>query len=63
MIGNNIKKYRTKYKLTQEALARKADISYTALTKIETNVIKQPSVILMAKIAKALNTSIETLIK
>ena len=63
MIGDNIKKYRAKLELTQERLARKADISYTSLTKIETNVIKQPSVQTMAKIAKALNTSIEMLIK
>ncbi len=63
MIGDNIKKYRSKNELTQEGLARKADISYTTLTKIETNVIKQPSVQIMAKIAKALNTSIEKLIK
>jgi transcriptional regulator with XRE-family HTH domain len=33
------------------------------LTKIESGVIKKPSVIVMAKIAKALNVSIENLIK
>ncbi len=36
-------------------LARKADAPYTTLTKIETGVIKKPSVYVVAKIAKALN--------
>jgi len=44
-------------------LARKYDISYTTLTKIETGVIKKPSVFVMAKIAKVLGVNIEELIK
>lgn len=50
-------------KLTQDGLARKADIPYTTLTKIESNVVKKPSVQTIAKIAKALNINIEELIK
>ena len=63
MIGKNIKKLRRKIKLTQDGLARKADIPYTTLTKIESNVVKKPSVQTIAKIAKALNINIEELIK
>jgi len=63
MIGDNIKKLRRKIKLTQDGLARKADIPYTTLTKIESNVVKKPSVQTIAKIAKALNINIEELIK
>ncbi len=63
MLGENIKKYRQKRKLTQDKLARLADIPYTSITKIETGVIKQPSVQAVAKIAKALDVSIEELLK
>jgi len=62
-IGKNVKKYRTKQGLSQEDFAKKSGVKYTTLTKIESNVIKKPSVIVMAKIAKALNVNIEDLIK
>ena len=62
-IGENIKKYRNKQKLSQEDFAKKSDVKYTTLTKIESNVIKKPSVLVMAKIAKTLGVSIEDLIK
>lgn len=62
-IGENVKKYRTKQGLSQEDFAKKSGVKYTTLTKIESNVIKKPSVIVMEKIAKALNVTIEDLIK
>jgi len=62
-IGKNIKKCRAKLGLSQEELAKKSGVKYTTLTKIESNVIKKPSVMVMAKIAKALGVSIEKLIK
>ena len=62
-IGKNIKKLRNKLGLSQEKLAKKSGVKYTTLTKIESNVIKKPSVMVMAKIAKALGVSIEDLIK
>jgi len=49
--------------LSQDEFARKADIPYTTLTKIETGVIKKPSVFVMAKIAKDLSISLDELIK
>ncbi len=61
-IGENIKKRRTKLGLSQEDFAQKSGVKYTTLTKIETGVIKTPSVVIMGKIAKALNTSIEELL-
>ena len=63
MLGENIKKARQKRKLTQDKLARLADVPYTSLTKIETGVIKRPSVQVVAKIAKALNITIDDLIR
>lgn len=63
MLGENIKKIRQKRKLTQDKLARLADVPYTSLTKIETGVIKRPSVQVVAKIAKALDITVDELIK
>jgi len=62
-IGENIKKRRTKLGLSQEDFAQKSGVKYTTLTKIESGVIKTPSVVIMAKIAKALDVTIEELIK
>jgi len=62
-IGGNIKKYRNKQRLSQEDFAKKSGVKYTTLTKIESNVIKKPSVLIMAKLAKALGVNIEDLIK
>ena len=61
-LGKKIKKLRTGLSLSQDELARKADVPYTTLTKIETGVIKKPSVYVVAKIAKALNTILDDLI-
>jgi len=62
-IGENIKKYRNKQGLSQEDFAKKSGVKYTTLTKIESNVIKKPSVLVMDKLAKALGVSIEDLLK
>lgn len=61
-IGENIKKRRTKQGLSQENFAQKSGVKYTTLTKIESGVIKTPSVVIMAKIAKALGVTIEDLL-
>ena len=62
-LGKKIKALRLKLELSQDAFARKADIPYTTLTKVETGVIKKPSVFVMAKIAKALSMTVDELIK
>jgi len=62
-LGGKIKKLRNKLGLSQDDFARKADVPYTTLTKVETGVIKKPSVFVVSKIAKALNVDIEELIK
>lgn len=61
-LGQKIKKLRQKLSLSQDDFARKADVPYTTLTKIETGVIKKPSVFVVSKIAKALDVSIENLL-
>lgn len=62
-IGKNVKKYRNKLGLSQEDFAKKSGVKYTTLTKIESSVIKKPSVMVMAQIAKTAGVSIEDLIK
>ena len=62
-IAENIKKHRTKLGLSQEDFAQKSGVKYTTLTKIESGVIKTPSVVIMGKIAKALGVFIEELLK
>ena len=62
-ISENIKKLRNKLGLTQDDLAKKADIKYTTLTKVESGVVNKPSVQTMAKIAKALGVPIKDLLK
>ena len=61
MLSENIKKYRNKLGLTQEALARKADISYNTIIKLESEGITDPRMKTLKKLAKALNVSLDTL--
>lgn len=63
IIGSKIKKLRLKAELTQEGLARKANIPYTTLTKVESGVIKNPSVQVIVKISDALGVTMESLVK
>lgn len=63
IISDNIKKTRTKLGLTQDDLAKKADVKYTTFMKVESGTVNKPNVQTMAKIAKALGVSIEDLIK
>ncbi len=62
-IGDKIKLLRNKHGLTQDKLARKADLPYTTLTKIETNVITKPSIQTVMKIAKGLGIKIDDLMR
>ena len=61
-LGKKIQKLRKEFGLSQDEFARKADIPYTTLTKIETGVIKKPSVFVVAKIARALDISVDDLL-
>ena len=62
-IGDKIKLLRNKQRLTQDELARKSDLPYTTLTKIETNVITKPSIQTVIKIANGLGITIDNLMK
>ena len=62
-IGKNIKRLRTKQGLSQDDLARKAELKYSTLAKIEGDFVTKPGVQMVAKIAKALGVSVEDLLK
>ncbi|MDD3285587.1 MAG: helix-turn-helix transcriptional regulator [Patescibacteria group bacterium] len=61
-LGKKIRDLRLQKGLTQDDFAREANICYTTLTKIESGVIKKPTVFLAAKIAKTLNITLDKLI-
>jgi transcriptional regulator with XRE-family HTH domain len=62
MLAQNIRKLRLKKGFSQEKLARLADISNATLVKIEAGVAKEPTITTVAKIAGALEISIDELI-
>lgn len=62
-IGDKIKLLRNKQGLTQDEFARKSDLPYTTLTKIETNVITKPSIQTVMKIANGFGITIDNLLK
>ena len=63
MIGNNLRKIRKKKGLSQEKLARLADISLNTLAKIELGFAKKPIIQTVVKLSKALEISIDELVK
>lgn len=58
----NIAKIRKEKGLTQEGLARKAEISFHTIVKLESGRISNPKIETVFKLAKALNISINDLI-
>ncbi len=62
MLAQNIRKLRQKNGLSQEKLARLADISTVTLVKIEAGVAKEPTITTVTKIADALEVSIDELV-
>lgn len=61
-IGSKIKKLRLEKDMTQEELARKADIPYATLLKIENDTVKNPTINTLQKLAQALEVSVDFLI-
>lgn len=62
MYLKNLAKLRKEKSLTQEGLARKADISYHTLIKLENGGIKNPKIETVIKLANALEISIDELL-
>ncbi len=62
MLAQNIRKLRQGKELSQEKLARLADISTVTLVKIEAGIAKEPTITTVTKIADALGVSIDELV-
>lgn len=63
MLSKNIKKLRKKHNLSQEQLAKKADITYSTLIKIESGNNKNPTLETLQKIAGVFKISLDELVK
>lgn len=62
-IGIKIKAWRAKKDMTQDELAKKADIPYPTLAKIESDTVTNPTLDTVKKIAAGLGISVDDLIK
>ena len=62
MLAQNIKRFRKQYKLSQEELAKKANITYSTLIKIESGVNKNPTLDTLSKLADVFDISIDKLV-
>ena len=62
MLSKRIRELRNKKGLSQEKLARLANVSYNTIVKIESGASKNPTFHTMAGIAKALCISLDSLI-
>jgi len=62
IISKNIKNHRKKLGLSQDQLARKANVPYSTYLKIESGYTPNPSIQTVINIAEALNVSIDDLV-
>lgn len=62
-ISVNIKKYRNKLGISQDALSKKADLAFHTVAKIEAGATPDPRIETIKKIANALGVMIDDLTK
>jgi len=62
-LSKNVKRLREAKGLSQEKLARLADVANNTLIKMETGENKNPTLESLKKVAKALEVSVDDLIK
>ncbi|MBT3729817.1 helix-turn-helix transcriptional regulator [bacterium] len=62
-VAKNIRKLRKAKGLSQDRLSRLADISHATIIKIESGGIQSPTIDTVQKIAKALDVSLDDLMK
>jgi len=61
-LGKIIKEFRSKLNMSQDQLAKKADIPFSTLVKIEAGYTRNPSMETLIKIADAFGISIDELV-
>ncbi len=62
MLSEKIKKYRQEKGLSQDKLAKLADITHTTMVKLESGINDNPTIKTLKKIADALEVSVDLLI-
>ena len=62
-LANNIKRLREAKGLSQEKLARLADVANNTLIKMESGENQNPTLVTLKKVAKAFDVSVDDLIK
>lgn len=62
-IGENIRRYRLKLGMSQDALSKKANLAFHTIAKIESGATPDPRIKTLKKITKGLNVSVDELIK
>lgn len=62
MLSENVKKLRKKKGMSQDKLAKSADVTLTNLVKIESGVNDNPTIRTLKKIADALDVSIDEMV-
>jgi len=58
-----MKKYRSKLGISQDKLSKLADVTYNTIIKIESGANINPTIDTLKKIAKALEVSVDELLK
>jgi len=61
-IADNIKKYRKKKGLSQDKLAKLADVTHTTLVKLESGANDNPTVRTLNRLADSLGVSIDEIV-
>jgi len=62
-IGQNIRKFRLKIGISQDALSKKADLAFHTISKIESGSTPDPRIETVKKIADALGVTLDDLIQ
>ena len=62
-IADNMKKYRSKLGISQDRLSKLADVTYNTIIKIESGANINQTIDTLKKIAKALEVSVDELLK
>ncbi len=62
-IGENIRRYRLKLGLSQDALSKKADLAFHTIAKIESGSTPDPRIETVKSIADSLGVSLDDLMK
>lgn len=62
-IGKNIRHYRKKLGISQDKLSKLAEVAYNTIVKIESGENQNPTIETAQKIAKALEVSVDELLK